>query len=207
MTIALIPLSYEQLNKLSILKYDRFFSWAVWYSNGNWKALSSRPVNCVDALQNLYRTVTCVKEYDSSKHLVYTWISNFVSITTVNGTVWLGQMNRKLSFREWNIYSEEWKFRWSLKLTFMGREICKQKNPFHFTLNKHHPFNITEFPVDVRNSVCRNGFFLCIFAVQVELIWVPLLNMLIETVHIPCALEMKLCIFAEYAKVLHIFLC
>ncbi len=29
------------------------------------------------------------------------------SITLVNGTVWLGQMNRKLSYRERNIYSEE----------------------------------------------------------------------------------------------------
>ncbi len=43
------------------------------------------------------------------------------------------------------------------KLTFTGREICKQKNPFHLNLNQRHPFNITEFPVDFRNLRWREG--------------------------------------------------
>ncbi len=45
------------------------------------------------------------------------------------------------------------KFRKQQKFTFTGREICKRKNPFHITLNQRHPFSITEFPIDFRNSV------------------------------------------------------
>jgi hypothetical protein len=39
------------------------------------------------------------------------------------------------------------------KLTLTGREICERKIPFHITLNQRHPFSITEFPIDFRNSV------------------------------------------------------
>ncbi len=39
------------------------------------------------------------------------------------------------------------------KLTLMGREICKQKNPFNIALNQRHPFDIKELPIDFWNNV------------------------------------------------------
>ncbi len=125
------------MKQIEHCQHDRFCSWAVRYSNGNWKAMSLRPAYCGDTLQNLYRTVCnlCQRIWFQQMFGVLTYeLLTLFSITTINGTVWLGQMNRKLSYRERNIYSEEWNFRWSLETHIHGKgNMYTEKSiPYYF---------------------------------------------------------------------------